>query len=210
MVEPGERSQEALIGGCEQPLKPEISAHSPVVEQVVGPIRLRRTGRDDKRDGFRRHERSGAAPRRLAAPGQHEIRDEDEGRDLDRGGQSGGHAERNGLPSDPPGPDEVPDDEERDEHVDLTVADGQQDWIQEERRCGQAQRPQTPRPPREVRAHCPDRDSEQAQECRLVQQGPQDLGRDRAREALQRHEEERGERWIGEELSPGPVRVEGS
>jgi hypothetical protein len=210
VVDPGERSKEALVGGREQPLKSEISAHSLVVEQVVGPIRLRRAGRDDKCDGFRRHEGSDAAPRPLGAPGQHEIRNEDEGRDLDRGGQSRGHTERNGLPSEPSGPGEIPHDEEGDEHVDLTVADGQKDWIQEEGGCGQAQSPQTPRPPREVRAHGPDRESEQAKECRLVQQCPQDLGSDRAREALQRHEEERGERWIREQLSPGRLRVEGS
>jgi hypothetical protein len=210
VVDPGERSKEALIGGCEQPLKSEISAHSLVVEQVVGPIPLRRTGRDDKCDGFGRHESPDAAPRRLGASGQHEIRNEDEGRDLDRGGQTRGHAERNGLPSEPSGTDEVPHDEEGDEHVDLTMADGQKDWIQEEGGCSQAQSPQTPRPPRKIGAHCPDRESEQAKECRLVQQCPQDLGSDGAREALQRHEEERGERWIREELSPSPLRVEGS
>ena len=165
-------------------------------------------GREDEHDSFCRHEGSDAAPRRLGAPGEREIRNEDEGRELDRGGQSCGHPGRKHLPSGPSGTDEVPSDEEGDEHVDLTVADGQQDWIQEECGCGQAQRPQSPRPPREVRARCPDRDSEQAEECRLVQQCPQDLGSDRAREALQRHQEQRGERWIREELSPSRVRVE--
>src|ERR1700742_1693956 len=57
---PGERGQEALIGGGEQALQAQRPAHSLVVEQVTGPVHGRRGRGNRECDGFGRGDRSEA------------------------------------------------------------------------------------------------------------------------------------------------------